>query len=257
MEPEEEVKKVENYGIAKGEMRDGDKKRKVKKCHHYSHNDPMHSWWESISKAQSCIHSLLFLLPFDPHDPSSSLLPLSLSSLADSGRPARSLLQSLEAYSAITTSLSSPLSRSDGGLLCQWLCDTFQSSNLDLYLVVLSFVPLIVGLYLSCIHSSSIIDASAPSFATFEAVLFAFYGTETKAHASKPVVISIPDLSLPSLYHTPAHPSPSLSPTNAGDTSSTKKKPFVGVLAPPLELHLAVKLMKQASIVGVVLDSFY
>ncbi|GAB4854009.1 hypothetical protein Ancab_022591 [Ancistrocladus abbreviatus] len=225
--------------------------------HHHSHNDPMHSWWESVSKARSRIHSLLSLLPFDPHDSSSSSLSFSLSSLADSDRPARSLLESLDAYSSIAASLSSPLSGSGDDPLCQWLYDTFQSSDPDLRLVVLSFVPLVAGLYLSRIHSSSIIDASAPSLAGFEAVLLALYGAETKARSGKPVVVSIPDLSLPSLYHTPARPSPSSSPANAGDTSSSNKKPSVGVLAPPLEPHLAVKSTKRGSIVGVVLDSFY
>ncbi|KAL6329410.1 hypothetical protein AAG906_018049 [Vitis piasezkii] len=151
--------------------------------------DPMHSWWESISKARSRIHALSTILP-------SPSLSLSLSSLADSDRPARSLLQSPDAYDALSSSLSCPRSGSGSDPLCQWLYETFQSSDPDLRLVVLSFVPLLSGIYLSRV-------ATADSLAGFEAVLLAFYASELKARAGKPVSISIPDLSQPSLYHTP------------------------------------------------------
>nr|XP_027191040.1 hyccin [Cicer arietinum] len=155
-----------------------------------NNNDPMHSWWESVSKARSRIHSLASILP-NHHQ--------TLSSLADSERPALSLLSSPSAYSALSSSLSG--SHSDP--LCHWLYDTFLSSDPHLRLVVLSFIPLLSGLYLSRVHSSD-----PPSLAGFEAVLLALYASETKSRAGKPLLVTIPDLSLPSIYHSPLRKNP-------------------------------------------------
>ncbi|PON99401.1 Hyccin [Trema orientale] len=207
-------------------------------------DDPMHSWWESISKARSRIHSLSSILE---HSSSSSL---SLSSLADSDRPALSLLSSLDAYLSVSSALSSPLSGSGSDPLCHWLYDTFLSSDPHLRLVVCSFVPLLSGLYLSRIHSLPSDSPSLPSLAGFEAVLLALYAAETKARAGKPVVVSVPDLSQPSLYHTPRQ-RPNSSPGGGPSRNS------VGVLAPPLEPQIAVKSTKRAAIVGVALDCYY
>ncbi|TQD94929.1 hypothetical protein C1H46_019475 [Malus baccata] len=208
-----------------------------------SADDPMHSWWESISKARSRIHSLSSLL-----DPS---LSQSLSSLADSDRPALSLLSSLQSYDAVSSALSSPLSGSGSDPLCHWLYDTFLSSDPHLRLVVFSFLPLLSGLYLSRVHSLSSDSPSLPSLAGFEAVLLAIYAAETKARNGKPVVVSIPDLSQPSLYHTPLlqKPNPLTAPTAPHQS--------IGVLSPPLEPQVAVKSTKRACIVGVALDSYY
>ncbi|KAL5562947.1 hypothetical protein UlMin_032694 [Ulmus minor] len=200
-------------------------------------DDPMHSWWESIAKARSHIHSL------------SSILDPSLSSLADSDRPALSLLSSPDAYAAISSSLSSPLSGSGSDPLCQWLYDTFLASDPHLRLVVFSFVPLLSGLYLSRVHSLSSDSPSLPSLAGFEAVLLALYSSETKARAGKPVLVSVPDLSQPSLYHTPRN--------KINSSPALQSRPSVGVLSPPLEPHIAVKSTKRASIVGVGLDCYY
>ncbi|KAJ9687108.1 hypothetical protein PVL29_015814 [Vitis rotundifolia] len=199
--------------------------------------DPMHSWWESISKARSRIHVLSNILP-------SPSLSLSLSSLADSDRPARSLLQSPDAYDALSSSLSCPRSGSGSDPLCQWLYETFQSSDPDLRLVVLSFVPLLSGIYLSRIATA---DSHATSLAGFEAVLLAFYASELKARAGKPVSISIPDLSQPSLYHTP----------RSKPTSVAPARQSVGLVSPPLEPQIEVKSTKRACIVGVALDCYY
>ncbi|KAF8377278.1 hypothetical protein HHK36_030653 [Tetracentron sinense] len=205
-----------------------------------NHNhDPMQSWWEAISKARSRIHVLSSIL-------SSSSFP-SLSSLADSDRPARSLLESPEAYLSLSSSLSHPLSGSGDDPLCQWLYETFQSSDPDLRLVVLSFIPLLSGIYLSRVVSSAS-DNSTPSLAGFEAVLLSLYASETKARAGKPILISIPDLSQPSLYH---------SPRNKPVTGAVQSKPSVGVLSAPLEPQTAVKSTKRACIVGVALDCYY
>ncbi|GMJ05566.1 HYCCIN 2 [Hibiscus trionum] len=198
-------------------------------------NDPMHSWWESVSKQRSRILSLAALLPSSG---------ASVSSLADSDRPAVSLLSSPSACSLISSALSSPTSGSGSDLLCQWLYETFQSPDPHLRLLVLSFLPLLSGIYLSRIHSSD--SSSLPSLAGFEAVLLAVYSSEAKSRAGKPLLVQIPDLSQPSLYHTPR--------TESVDDRSRQS---VGVLSPPLEPHLAVKSTKRAIIVGTAFDCYY
>ncbi|KAK2986910.1 hypothetical protein RJ640_009053 [Escallonia rubra] len=210
-----------------------------------SNDDPMQSWWESVSKARHRIHLLSSLLP--------PTADSSLSSLADSDRPARSLLSFPAAYSAVSSFLSSPSSGSGADPLCNWLYDTFLSSDPDLRLVVLSFIPLLSSLYLSRIHSPT---SPSASLAGFEAVLLALYAAETKSRAGKPLLVNIPDLSQPSLYH-----SPRVNPntrSNPGSTaSSNTSRPSVGVLSPPLEPQVAVKSTKRACIVGVALDCYY
>ncbi|KAM6582780.1 hypothetical protein CsatB_009782 [Cannabis sativa] len=127
-----------------------------------SSDDPMHSWWESISKARSRIHSLSSIL--DPtSSSSSSSSSFSLPSLADSDRPALSLLSSIDAYLTVSVALSSPLSGSGSDPLCHWLYDTYLSSDPHLRLIVFSFIPLLSGLYLSRIHSLS---SDSPSSAS-------------------------------------------------------------------------------------------
>ncbi|CAA3004212.1 Hypothetical predicted protein [Olea europaea subsp. europaea] len=207
-------------------------------------SDSKHSWWETISKARSRIHILSSLLPTDEES------SLSLSSLADTDRPARSLLLSSAAYFSFSAALSSPSSGSGADPLCQWLYDTFLSSDPDLRLVVLSFLPLLTSLYLHRIHHPS--SSTAVSLAGFEAVLLALYSSETKSRNGKPVTISIPDLSQPSLYHPPRNPVKS-NPNSA----NSQVKPLVGVLSPPLEPQIAVKSTKRACIVGVALDCYY
>ncbi|KAK1385998.1 Hyccin [Heracleum sosnowskyi] len=210
-------------------------------------SDPMHSWWESISKARTRISLLSSLLP-----PS-----LSISFLADTDRPARSLLSSHSSYSSITLSLSSPSSGSGSDPLCHWLYDTFLSADPDLRLVVLSYIPVLSGIYLSRIHTNS-----NNSLAGFEAVLLSIYASETKARNGKAVVVTLPDLNLPSLYHTPRNVSNASNNNaklnvgaNAGINGNLGGKS--GVLCPPLEPQTAVKSTKRAFIVGVALDCYY
>uniref|UniRef100_A0A7N0ZXT9 Hyccin n=1 Tax=Kalanchoe fedtschenkoi TaxID=63787 RepID=A0A7N0ZXT9_KALFE len=202
-------------------------------------NDPMHAWWESISKARTRIHSL-----------ASILRSVALSSLADSDHPARALLLSPEVYSAVSEALSSPDSGSGSDPLCQWLYETFQFSDPDLRLIVYAYVPLICGVYMSRVVSAPTSDpsASAPSLVGFEAVLLAIYGLEVKARAGKPVVVSIPDLSQPSLYHTPRE--------KAGSGAGSSR-PVVGVVCGPLEAQNAVKSTKRAAIAGAALDCYF
>nr|XP_027072106.1 putative protein TPRXL [Coffea arabica] len=212
-----------------------------------NNSDSMHSWWESISKARTRIHLLSTLLPG-----TSSVL----SFLADSDRPARSLLLSSAAYSSISSSLSSPSSGSDDDSLCLWLYDTFLSADSELRLVVLCYIPLLSSFYLSRIHSSSTTSAISPTpnLAGFEAVLLVLYSSEVKAHSGIPVLISIPDLSQPSLYHSSRNP-----PSNKSNpiNNNPSSRPLVGVLSPPLEPQMAVKSTKRASIVGIALDCYY
>ncbi|KAG4168300.1 hypothetical protein ERO13_A12G014600v2 [Gossypium hirsutum] len=198
-------------------------------------NDPMHSWWESVSKQRSRILSLSYLLPSDG---------TTLSSLADSDRPALSLLSSPAAYSLISSALSSPTSGSGSDPLCQWLYETFQSSDPHLRLLVHSFLPILSGTYLSRIHTSD--SSSLPSLSGFEAVLLAVYSSEVKSRSGKPLLVQIPDLSQPSLYHAPRN-----------KPADDRSRQSVGVLSPPLEPHLDVKSTKRAVIVGTALDCYY
>ncbi|KAJ0972009.1 hypothetical protein J5N97_019968 [Dioscorea zingiberensis] len=213
--------------------------------------NPMQSWWESISRARARIHALAAIFP----SPDSA----DLAALADSDRPARALLDSPTARAVLSAALSYPSSGAGDDPLCQWLYDTLQSPDPDLRLVPLSFIPLLSGLYLSRVISGG---GSAPSLAGFEAVLLAIYSSEVKARAGRPVLISIPDLSLPSLYHTPRpnpnpHPHPHPKSRSAPPPPLPQPQPSVAVLSPPLEPQIAVKSTKRACIVGVALDTYY
>jgi hypothetical protein len=212
---------------------------------HLNSNDPMQSWWESISKARERIKILASLL-------AEYSSPQPLSSLGDSDRPARSLLSSFPAYSALSAAISSASSGSGDDLICNWLYDTFLSSDPDLRLVVLSFIPILSGCYLKRIHST---NGPTPSLSGFEAVLLALYAAETKSRAGKPALISIPDLSQPSLYHTPRTTNTSKSGPNSAHNKQSRSS--VGVLSPPLEPQMAVKSTKRAAIIGVAFDCYY
>ncbi|XP_078154596.1 hyccin [Carex rostrata] len=212
-----------------------------------SSSNPPPSWWESVSKARSAIISL------------SSILPASatVASLADSDRPATSLLSSSAAYGSVSLSLSSsPVSGSGSDPICHWLYDTYISSDPDLRLIVLSFLPLISSLYLSRLPSPS------SSLSGFEAVILAIYSAEVKSRGGKPLIVSVPDLSLPSLYHTPPKPAPATSNPRS-PRSPTKPKltppptPSVSVLSAPLEPQIAVKSTKRASILAACFDAYY
>ncbi|KAI8554889.1 hypothetical protein RHMOL_Rhmol05G0131900 [Rhododendron molle] len=209
--------------------------------------DPMHSWYESVSKARSRIHLLSSLLPPTLSPPLSSLAD-------DSDNPALSLLSSHPTYSA----LSSSLSGSPHDPLCHWLYDTYLSSDPHLRLVVLSFVPTLSNLYLSLLHSLSSDSPTSSSLAGFEAVLLSLYSAETKSRNGKPLLVSIPDLSLPSLYHTPRRSSSDKPNPNPYSTKpNPNPRPSVGLISPPLEPQTAVRSTKRATIVGVALDCYY
>lgn len=91
-------------------------------------------------------------------------------------------------------------------------------------------------------------------------MLLALYSSETKSRAGKPVLISIPDLSQPSLYHSPRVSNSKKKPTSAKvnpNSGSQTSRPTVGILSPPLEPQTAIKSTKRATIVGVALDCYY
>ncbi|KAL1348028.1 hypothetical protein AAHE18_07G049300 [Arachis hypogaea] len=144
-------------------------------------------------------------------------------------------------YPPISALLRRPNSGTGDNNLCRWLYDTFQSSVPDLQLLVLRFLPLITGLYLSRIHNRK------PQ-AGFEAVLLAFYAHETTSRAGQPVTATLPDLSHPSLYHESKTPPPSKN--SATDLN-------IAVVSPTLEPHGTVRSTRRARIVGVALELFY
>ncbi|KAL4580868.1 hypothetical protein LXL04_017074 [Taraxacum kok-saghyz] len=211
-----------------------------------TNDEPTNSRCDYISVARSRIHLLSAILTGDESDTGD---PDSISFLADSDRPARSLLSSGTAYSAVSSSLttSSPSATGDSPI-CHWLYDTFLSDDSDLRLVVISFIPLLAGIYFSRIHSLS---SPPPSVAGLEAVLIAVYSSETNSRAGKPILISIPDLSQPSLYHYPRVIN------NIQNPSSAQYQPTITVVSPPLEPETTIKSTKRATIVGVALDCYY
>ncbi|GLJ29925.1 hypothetical protein SUGI_0591640 [Cryptomeria japonica] len=202
-----------------------------------SNNNPMQAWWETIAKARSAIQALISILGNNE----------SYESLLDSESPAKALLDSREVAEAIATRfLRHPSSGSASDPLCRWLYETFQTQDADLHLVVLRYVPLVAGLYLSrVVNQHEVAEQQAHPLAGFEAVLLALYTVEAKARGGRPVLIHVPDLAQPSLYHAPRNPAPE------GSLS-----PIIGQLCAPLEPHGAVKSTKRAFIVGVALDLF-
>jgi protein FAM126 len=210
-----------------------------------SASDPTNpSWWKSVSQARSRILAL------------SSILPASaahhVAALADSDHPARALLRSPAAYAALSDAL-----RSGGGAddpACHWLYDTLLSADPDLRLAALAFLPLLAALYLRRLPPEL-----PSSLSGFEAVLLAVYSSEAKARQGKPVLVQVPDLSVPSLYHTPASTPTTKSPRRSQPPPIPPPtvNPVVGVLSPPLEPQAAVKSTKRAGIIGVAFEAYY
>lgn len=218
--------------------------------HHQADPNSMQSWWVSISMARSRIESLASILFSNSFTSNSA----SISSLADSDRPSRALLDSPEAYDSVSSFLSRPISGSGDDPLCQWLYETYQSPDPDLRLVVISFLPILSGLYLSRVISGD------DSLSGFEAVILSIYAAEAKARDGKPVTIATPDMSQPSLYHTPRQ-----NVVNVGsrqhrqqqNVTTPTREQLVSFVSPPLEPQSAVKSTKRACIVGVALDCYH
>ncbi|KAE8783582.1 hypothetical protein D1007_42882 [Hordeum vulgare] len=97
------------------------------------------------------------------------------------------------------------------------------------------------------------------SLSGFEATLLAVYSSEAKNRQGKPVLVHIPDLSVPSLYHTPQSSPSSRSPRrpHPPPIPPPPANVVVGVLSPPLEPQAAVKSTKRAGIIGVAFEAYY
>ncbi|KAG5053203.1 hypothetical protein JHK87_005401 [Glycine soja] len=156
-----------------------------------------------------------------------------------------SILSNPEIYSHISSLLRRPNSGAGDNNLCRWLYDTFQSGVTELQLLVLRFLPVIAGVYLSRV-------ADRKPQAGFEAVLLALYAHETTSRAGQAVSVTIPDLAQPSLYHDPKALTPN---NNKNINSSTELN--VAVVSPSLEPHGTVRSTRRARIVGVALELFY
>ncbi|KAJ0261293.1 Hyccin [Hirschfeldia incana] len=154
-----------------------------------------------------------------------------------------STISLLLADSSVSAAISSLLLRPDSGAgdnnLCRWLYDTFQSTEPSLHLLVLRFVPLIAGLYLSRV------PLRQPQ-AGFEAVLLALYAHETTSRAGQAVTVNIPDLSHPSIYH-----------ESKGPSKNNSTCLNIAVVSSTLDPHGTVRSTRRARIVGVALDLYY
>ncbi|KAL2929606.1 hypothetical protein RDABS01_035016 [Bienertia sinuspersici] len=186
----------------------------------------------SPTKAQAALESLTSLLP----TPVSSLSPTS------PPPPAFLLLTSPEISSQISTLLRQPSSGSGDNHLCRWLYDTFHSSDPSLQLIVLRFIPLISGLYLTRVTQHH----HRQPLAGFEAILLALYAHETTARNNQPITVTVPDLSHPSIYHESSSPQRN----NSTDLN-------IAVISHSLEPHGTVRSTRRARIVGVALELFF
>ncbi|XP_027155697.1 hyccin [Coffea eugenioides] len=188
---------------------------------------PHITWCDSYTKAQSAVDSLSSILPHVPP------------SLSSSETPATSLLHDPEIAKEFSRLLRQPDSGLGDNNLCRWLYDTFQTGQPALHLVVLRFLPILAGVYLSraSLHKP---------LAGFEAVLLALYAHETTVRNGQAITVSIPDLSHSSIYH---------------ETTKTPKNTAtelnIAVLSPTLEPHGTVRSTRRARIVGVALELYY
>ncbi|XP_027333790.1 hyccin [Abrus precatorius] len=179
---------------------------------------------DSPQKIQTAIEALSAIVP-------------SLSSAAASNP--LSVLNHPDTYSQISTLLRHPNSGAGDNNLCRWLYDTFQTGIPQLQLVVLRFLPVIAGVYLSRVGDRK------PQ-AGFEAVLLALYSHETTSRAGQAVSVTIPDLTHPSVYHESKAPI---------KNSATELN--MAVVSPALEPHGTVRSTRRGRIVGVALELFY
>ncbi|CAA3015575.1 Hypothetical predicted protein [Olea europaea subsp. europaea] len=190
-------------------------------------NKPHITWQDSYSQAHIAIEAL------------SSILQSIPPSLSKSETPAFSLLHDPETADQISRRLRQPDSGAGDDDLCRWLYDTFQTSLPDLHLVVLRFLPIIAGAYLSRVTLHK-------PLAGFEAVLLALYAHETTSRNGHSVTVSIPDLSHSSIYH---------------ETKQTSKNSAtelnLAVISPSLDPHGTVRSTRRARIVGVALELYY
>ncbi|KAK9697848.1 hypothetical protein RND81_08G065300 [Saponaria officinalis] len=212
-----------------------------------THNHPTTATTTTSSptKTQAAIESLSTILPS----------PLSLSSSPS----AAFLLTSTDVSTQISTLLRHPSSGSGDNHLCRWLYDTFQSSDPSLQLVILRFIPLISGLYLTRISQRQ-------PLAGFEAVLLALYAHETTLRDGQAISVTIPNMSYPSIYHE-TNNNINNSTNNNSNSNSTNNSTSsrnnnstdldIAVVSSSLEPHGTVRSTRRARIVGVALELFY
>ncbi|KAI3710879.1 hypothetical protein L2E82_40674 [Cichorium intybus] len=186
------------------------------------------SWSDSFSQAQSAIQSLSTILPSIP------------SHLSSSDTPSLALLTDPELATQVSDHLRQPDSGAGDNQLCRWLYDTFHTSKVDLQLVVLRFLPIIAGIYLSRIPLRK-------PLAGFEAVLLAIYAHETTARNGQAVTINLPDLSHPSIYHE-SRPQPH---------KSTSTELNLVIISPGLDPQGTIRSTKRARIIGVGLELYH
>ncbi|CAI0452278.1 unnamed protein product [Linum tenue] len=177
---------------------------------------PSHSPSSSLSKIQASIQTLSAIVPSIPP------------SLLTSENPALYLLHDPDVSATISSLLRRPDSGSGDNNLCRWLYDTFQSTDPQLQLVVVRFLPVIAGSYLSRAASSGL-------------------RAETTARDGNSVTINIPDISHPSIYHESKIP-----PSKNNATVLN-----IAVMSPALEPHGTVRSTRRGRIVGVALELYY
>jgi protein FAM126 len=161
-------------------------------------------------------------------------------SVASSEDSAGALLHDADVARAVTAHLRSPGSGAGNDCICRWLYDAFRSSDPDLQLAVLRFVPALAGVYLSR-------AVSRKPLAGFEAVLLALYAhaAAQREGSGEAETVSLPNLANPSPYHD-AKLAPKAKPADLD----------VAVLSPPIEPHGTERATRRARIVGVVLELF-
>ncbi|XP_057798861.1 uncharacterized protein LOC131014789 [Salvia miltiorrhiza] len=185
-------------------------------------------WGDPFSKGRAAVESLGAILRyFPPH-------------LSSSETPATSLLQDPDVATQISTLLRRPDSGAVNDNLCAWLYDTFHSADPSLQLVVLRFLPILAGVYLT----RAALNKPLPGF---ESVLLAIYAHETAARNGQAATVSIPDLGHPSVYHEAKQP--------PAKNASTEL--HLAVITPSLEPHGTVRSTRRAKIVGVALELYY
>ncbi|KAF2322300.1 hypothetical protein GH714_010731 [Hevea brasiliensis] len=152
----------------------------------------------------------------------------------------RALKQRRVAERGPSRSMSSQEMRTWVATLRTWLVmDLLMRSSPQLQLVVLRFLPIIAGLYLSRVPLRK-------PLAGFEAVLLALYAHETTSRNGQAITVNIPDLSNSSVYH---------ETKEASRNNSTDLN--LAVISPSLEPHGTVRSTRRARIVGVALELYF
>ncbi|WCJ19644.1 hypothetical protein M5689_001928 [Euphorbia peplus] len=177
-------------------------------------------------KIQSAIQSLSSITPIPP-------------SILQSRTPALTLLHDPQISAQVTALLRQPDSGAGDNQLCRWFYDTFQANVPPLHLLVLRYLPVIAGLYLSRIPQRK-------PLAGFEAVLLALYAYETTTRNGQAITVNIPNLTNSSIYH-----------ETKDSTKNMSSELNIAVISATLEPHGTVRSTRRARIVGVALELYF